>query len=82
MKDMDKMNDNVNHPSHYNHGTIQVIDYIKDQGWGAGFCLGNAIKYICRAGYKDPAKTVEDLKKAIWYIQSYIDEIEGEDKIG
>lgn len=64
------MNENVNHPSHYNSGKIEVIDYIEDQN--LGFHLGNAIKYICRAGKKDKSKTVEDLRKAIWYIERYI----------
>ena len=64
------MNENVNHPSHYNSGKIEVIDYIEDQN--LGFHLGNAIKHICRAGKKDRNKTVEDLRKAIWYIERYI----------
>lgn len=56
----------VNHPAHYNSGGIEVIDVIED--WGLGFSLGNALKYICRAGRKtnDP---LEDLKKAQWYIR-------------
>lgn len=56
----------VNHPAHYNSGGIEVIDVIED--WGLGFSLGNALKYICRAGRKtnDP---IEDLKKAQWYIR-------------
>lgn len=66
-------NDIVNHPSHYTDGQIEVIDYIFDKGWGEGFCLGNAIKYISRAGKKDPTKKIEDLKKASWYINKYID---------
>ena len=41
-----------------------------------GFCLGNAIKYISRAGKKDPNKEVEDLKKANWYINRRIKELE------
>lgn len=65
------MSDNVNHPEHYNKGKIEVIDFIEDQS--LGFHLGNAVKYICRAGVKDPEKEIEDLKKAIWYIQRYID---------
>lgn len=60
----------VNHPSHYNSGTFETIDIIKsvcgDQGC-YDFCIGNALKYICRAGHKE--NTVEDLEKAIWYIQ-------------
>lgn len=58
--------DKVNHPSHYTDGKIEVIDYIEDKGFG--YHLGNAIKYISRAGKKDPAKYVEDLEKAKWYI--------------
>ena len=38
------------------------------EAWGLGFNLGNALKYISRAGRKDPEKTEEDLQKAIWYI--------------
>ena len=64
------MSDNVNHPSHYTDGNIEVIDYIEDKKFG--YHLGNAIKYISRAGKKDPQKTVEDLRKAIWYLQRYI----------
>lgn len=68
---MIKMSDSVNHPSHYNQGQFEVIDVIDD--WNLDFCLGNAIKYIGRAGHKDNTKTKEDLEKAIWYIQRYID---------
>lgn len=62
---------NVEHPQHYNMGKFEVIDVIED--WKLDFCLGNAIKYIGRAGHKNPDKTKEDLEKAIWYIQYYID---------
>lgn len=68
-------NDPVNHPSHYTDGKIEVIDFIEDKG--LGFCLGNAVKYISRAGKKDPAKTVEDLKKAAWYLNREIQTREG-----
>ena len=64
-------NDPVNHPSHYTSGSIEVIDFIEDQKMP--YHLGSAMKYICRAGKKDPAKTVEDLQKAAWYITRYID---------
>ena len=64
------MNDPVNHPAHYTTGKIEVIDYIEDQK--LPYYLGNAVKYISRAGKKDKDKTVEDLKKAVWYIQRYI----------
>lgn len=58
--------DPVNHPSHYNKGNIECIDYIEDQD--LDFHLGNAVKYITRAGLKDEAQYVRDLEKAIWYI--------------
>ena len=74
-----KDTERVDHPKHYNSGNIEVIDYIEDQK--LGFCLGNAIKYISRAGKKDSAldaktKEIEDLEKAIWYINRRIVEIE------
>jgi len=65
------LNDPVNHPAHYTDGKIEVIDFIDDKK--LGFCLGNAVKYIARAGKKDPAKTVEDLQKAVWYINHEIE---------
>ncbi len=63
--------DPVNHPSHYTDGKIEVIDFIDDKK--LNYCLGNAVKYISRAGKKDPNKEIEDLQKAIWYIKHYID---------
>lgn len=67
-----KMNyDNVNHPSHYNSGKIEVIEFIEDQK--LGMHLGNAIKYIARAGKKDQTKLAEDLNKAVWYIERYLE---------
>ena len=66
--------DNVNHPDHYNHGKIEVIDFIEDKE--LGFHLGNAVKYISRAGRKDPARTVEDLRKAAWYLNRQIERLE------
>lgn len=74
-KEEDKSN-TVNSPSHYTDGEIEVIDYIEDKG--LGFCLGNAVKYISRAGKKDQSKEVEDLQKAIWYIQRRIEQIRKE----
>lgn len=65
--------DPVNHPSHYTMGKIEVIDFIEDKE--LGFHLGNAVKYIARAGKKDPAKTIEDLKKAQWYITRHINNL-------
>ena len=59
----------VNHPSHYNMGSIEVIDYIKSTLGVKGcyeFCIGNVIKYISRAEYK--GKLTEDIEKAQWYL--------------
>ncbi len=64
------MSDNVNHPDHYTDGNIEVIDFIEDKK--LGYHLGNAIKYISRAGKKDPDKYIEDLQKAIWYLNREI----------
>lgn len=72
--------DAVNAPKHYTDTKIEVIDYIEDKN--LGFCLGNAVKYISRAGRKESAamdtkqKTIQDLQKAIWYINRRIKEIE------
>lgn len=68
------MNDMVNHPSHYTDGKIEVIDAI--EAWGLNFHRGNAVKYIARAGKKDPTKEIEDLKKAEWYIHREIQRLE------
>jgi len=62
--------DKVNHPSYYNTGTIEPIDVIHD--WDLGFNLGNALKYISRAGKKDVNTSNQDLEKAIWYIKDHI----------
>ena len=66
MKDSAFTEEKVDHPSHYNAGRIEVIDFIEDQN--LNFNLGNAVKYISRAGKKDPKKFREDLEKAIWYL--------------
>ena len=73
------MANNVNHPNHYNMGGIEVIDAIEAWGFGEGFNRGNAIKYIARAGRKDSSKEVEDLRKAIQYLEFEISRIEGRD---
>lgn len=60
--------DVINHPSHYTRGKIEVIDFIEDQQ--LPYHLGNVIKYIARAGHK--GDKLEDLKKARWYLDRYI----------
>jgi hypothetical protein len=69
------MLESVNHPQHYGgkdnpYESIKVI-----QAWKLGFCLGNTVKYISRAGKKDPAKEIEDLEKAKWYLEERINEL-------
>lgn len=65
----------VNHPPHYGGDTtyeaIKVIE-----AWELGFCLGNTVKYICRAGNKATESEVKDLKKALWYLQRRIQQLE------
>ena len=62
----------VDHPSHYNMGKYEAIDVIED--WQLNFNLGNTIKYISRAGHKDDI--VQDLKKALWYLEREIKRLE------
>ena len=66
----------VNHPSHYGgennpYEAIKVID-----AWELGFSLGNTVKYISRAGKKGKDKELEDLRKALWYLQHHIGTLE------
>ena len=72
--------DPVNHPSHYTKGKIEVADFIADQK--LNFDRGNAVKYVCRAGSKDPEKEIQDLEKAIWYINHEIKMLKGENESG
>lgn len=64
------MSDMVNHPEHYTDGGIETIDFIEAKK--LPYHLGNAVKYVSRAGKKNPEKTIEDLQKAVWYINRYI----------
>lgn len=66
----------IRKPKYYTRGKIEVWDFIIDQG--LGFVLGNAVKYICRAGHKDPKKHIEDLEKAKVYIDKEITELKKE----
>lgn len=69
------MSNTVNNPKHYggSDNTYEAIKVI--EAWQLGFNLGNAIKYIARAGKKDAAKGIEDLQKAEWYIKRQIENI-------
>ena len=68
--------DNVNHPSHYGQGTIEAIEYISDfltPEEYQGYLRGNIAKYLHRWPYKNQ---VEDLRKASWYLNRLINEVE------
>ena len=75
---MEEEADNVNHPDHYTYGNIECIDYLRDNmPYEAflGFLEGNAKKYMHRWRHK--GKPVEDLKKAVWYLERLIQELDG-----
>jgi hypothetical protein len=58
--------DNVNHPAHYTHYKgLEIIELTEQMN----FNLGNAVKYIARAGLKNPETEIEDLEKAIFYVE-------------
>jgi hypothetical protein len=74
------MSDSVNHPSHYTSGGIETIDYMEAKATPEefrGHLRLTALKYLSRAGLKND--TLEDLKKARWYIDYLIDFIERTD---
>jgi hypothetical protein len=74
------MKETVNHPDHYG-GAQNPYEAIKViRAWGLNFALGNAVKYIARAGKKDPAKHIEDLQKAVFYLQNEIANLQAGDK--
>ena len=62
----------INHPSHYNNGSIECIDYIEDQGFG--YHVGCAVKYCAR--YRFKGTPVKDLRKAAWYLLRMADRLE------
>lgn len=78
---MEKTNDKVNHPSHYTQGGIECIDAIKAAVIGLNgieaVCTGNILKYLWRWKFKNG---LEDLKKARWYLDKLINEIETSEK--
>lgn len=78
--DTKKNKETVNHPDHYHPGTYEAINVI--EAWNLDFCLGNAIKYISRLGRKSDSsltqkeKNIDDLKKAIWYLNRELEGIQ------
>lgn len=71
--------ENINHPDHYKNNSIETIRVIED--WKLGFNLGNVVKYISRAGKKNPKAVVEDLQKAQWYLNREITNLMAEDDL-
>lgn len=73
------MTDWVEHPDHYG-GVDNPYEAIKViEAWELDFCLGNTVKYINRAGKKDPSMAIVDLKKARWYLERRIEQMEGKE---
>lgn len=69
-----KGGDAIDHPSHYtSYKGIEVIQLTEQMN----FNRGNAVKYIARAGLKDPEKEIEDLEKSAWYINREIERLKG-----
>lgn len=71
----DEKQDMVNNPKHYNSNPfgLETIEIVKHYN----FCVGNALKYILRAGHKWDAN--EDLEKAIWYLNQEIKDRKAKD---
>ena len=69
------MTDPIN-PDHYRRHGIELIDLIEHMP----FSRGNAVKYLVRAGHKNPATELEDLRKAAWYLDREITRLEGENR--
>lgn len=66
--------DNINHPLHYTHAKFEVIDII--EAFRLNYHMGNVIKYILRHEHK--GNSIEDLKKARWYLDRYINKLGGD----
>lgn len=66
----------VNHPKHYNKGKIEVIEAIED--WDLNFSEGNVVKYVARHRFK--GEPLEDLKKARWYLERLISNLESKSR--
>lgn len=68
----------VNHPSHYNSNPsgVECIEVAEHMN----FNTGNALKYIWRAGFKSKDTVIEDLEKAVWYLNREIERIKRSDK--
>lgn len=79
------MGEKVDHPSHYGgannpYEAIKVIEAWLGKEGAGNFCIGNALKYLCRAGKKEGNGTKQDLEKACWYINRAISYLSDERK--
>lgn len=70
--------ESVNHPQHYGGKDNQYESIKVIEAWDLGFCLGNVVKYVSRAGKKESSKELEDLEKAKWYLDRHISKIKSE----
>lgn len=70
------MSEQVNHPQHYGGEENQYEAIKVIEAWELDFHLGNTVKYISRAGKKEIDKELQDLKKALWYLQRKIENLE------
>jgi hypothetical protein len=61
-------------PAHYRVGNTEVIDFIED--WNLGYHRGNALKYMCRCGQKPGNPAAQDIRKAIWFLERYLKNLE------
>lgn len=71
-----EVNERIN-PTYYRQG-VEVIDFVEN--YCLNFHRGNAVKYIALAGKKDPNKEIEDLEKAVWYLQREIEKLKEREK--
>jgi hypothetical protein len=62
----------VHHPTHYNQGDIEHCELVEDQGHAEGYYFGQVTKYVFRTGHKPTADSLEDLKKAHWYMARWV----------
>jgi hypothetical protein len=75
LEELNILKEAVHHPPHYGgkddpYEAIKVIE-----AWELDFCTGNAVKYISRAGKKNPEKEIEDLEKAVWYLNRRLEQL-------
>jgi hypothetical protein len=62
-------------PPYYTQGSIEFIEAVEARGWGREWVMGNALKYVWRAGEKDGTNEAVDIQKAIWYLSRRLEQI-------